>query len=74
MAFIRTKGEPLEVKIPTTLSGYFLILLGLAFIFGGLGLMHYLDLLYPFEAGLFAILMGLGFLLFGWKIVIKKKD
>ena len=71
MAFIRTKTEPLEVKIPSTLSGYFLILLGLAFIIGGIGSIYFPDFIYSYGISILAILLGLGFLIFGWKIVKK---
>jgi hypothetical protein len=73
MAFIRSKTELLEVKIPSTLSGYFLILLGLAFIIGGFGLIYFPEFLYPYGVGIFTILLGLGFLIFGWKIIIKNR-
>lgn len=71
MALIRTKTEPVEVKIPSTLSGYFLILLGLAFIVGGVGSIYFPDFISSYGIAIFAILLGIGFLIFGWKIVKK---
>ena len=73
MAFVRTKAEPVEVKIPSTASGYFLILLGIALIVTGPGLIYYPDILYPHIAGTFIALLGIGLIIFGSKTVKREK-
>lgn len=72
MALIRTKAEPVEVKVPSTASSYFLILLGILLIVTGPGLIYYPDLLHPYLTGVFIALFGLGFIIFGSKIAKKK--
>jgi hypothetical protein len=73
MAFVRIKAQPVEVGIPSTASGYLLILLGVVLIVSGLGLIYYPDILYPYIAGIFITLLGIGFIIFGGKTVKKEK-
>jgi putative effector of murein hydrolase LrgA (UPF0299 family) len=61
MAFARTREEPVEIRIPSSASAYFLLLLGLAFVVSGLGIIYFRDILYPYMVGIFVILFGLGF-------------
>jgi len=69
MAFVRTKAEPVEVKIPSSASGYFLILLGIALIVTGPGLIYYPNILYPYIAGILIALLAVGLIIFGSKMV-----
>ena len=62
MAVLRSREEPLEVRMPSTASAYFLILLGIGFVVAGIGLIYFPDLLHTYIVGIFAILFGLGFL------------
>jgi hypothetical protein len=61
MAFVKTREEPVEIKIPSSAYGYFLILLGIAFVVSGLGIIYFRDVLYPYMVGIFVILFGLWF-------------
>ena len=72
MAFVRTKVEPVEVEMPSTASGYFLILLGIALIVIGPGLIYYPDILYPHIVSIFIVLLGIGLIIFGSKTVKRK--
>jgi tellurite resistance protein TehA-like permease len=62
MAFLRAREEPIEIKMPSSASAYFLILLGIAFVISGIGLIYFPDILHTYIIGIFAILFGLGFL------------
>jgi hypothetical protein len=61
MALVKTREEPVEIRIPSSASAYFLLLLGLAFVVSGLGIIYFRDILYPYMVGIFVILFGLGF-------------
>lgn len=63
MAFVRHKEEPMEIRMPSSTSAYFLILLGIAFIVAGLGIMYFPDFLHTYVLAVFAILFGIGFLI-----------
>jgi hypothetical protein len=63
MAFVRTREEPVEIRIPSSASAYFLIVLGIAFVVAGLGIIYFPDVLYPYMVGIFVILFGLGFVI-----------
>jgi len=71
LALVRVKGEPIEISLPSKISGYFLILLGVFFIFGGASLLLDLAIFYPYLMGLFIIFLGLGFIFLGHRIVRK---
>jgi len=73
MGLVRTKAEPVKIRIPSSIFGYFLILLGIALVITGTGLIWYLKLLYPYIAGVFIALFGVGFIIFGAKAVKKEK-
>ena len=73
MGLVRTKVEPVEVKIPSSIFGYFLMLLGIALVITGTGLIWYINLLYPYIAGVFIALFGLGFIILGIKAVKKAR-
>jgi len=69
MAVVRIKTEPILVKIPSTASGYFLILLGIALIVAGLGKIYYPDILYPYISGIAIAFFGIGLIIWGGKMV-----
>ncbi len=69
MGLVRTKIEPVEVRIPSSIFGYFVILLGIALVITGTGIIWYLELLYPYIAGVFVALFGLGFIILGARAV-----
>lgn len=62
MAFLRAREEPIEMRMPSSASAYFLILLGLAFVIFGIGRMYFRDILDTYIPSVLAILLGLGFL------------
>jgi len=72
MAFVRARVEPVEVKVPSTISAYFLIILGIAFVIAGLGLVFYRHMLYPYVASVFVILFGVGFIVMASKMLKKE--
>jgi hypothetical protein len=74
MALVRVRVEPMEVKLPSSMSGYFLILLGIAFIVGGVGVIYFPEDIYPYMGGIFAILLGIGFLVLGARRATAKRD
>jgi hypothetical protein len=74
MALVRTRVEPVEVRIPSSLSGYFLILLGVAFVVGGVVTIYSPAKIYPYLGGIFAVLLGIGFLVIGTKRATTKPD
>lgn len=69
MALFRIKGQPVTVSLPATTSGYFLLLAGAFLILGGLSLIYFPGIIYPYLIGSFLALLGLGFMVMGNKIV-----
>ena len=69
MAFIRTRIEQVEVTLPSRLSGYFLILLGITLIVGGISVIYFPHLIYPYLIGAFITLLGVGFVVLGNKAI-----
>jgi peptidoglycan/LPS O-acetylase OafA/YrhL len=65
LAIVRTKVAPVEVKVPSTSSGYLLILIGAALVVGGLGTIYFPHAIYPYLPGALAVLLGVGFLVIG---------
>jgi hypothetical protein len=72
MAFVRLKAEPTELKLPSSVRGYFLVLLGIAFIVTGTGLIFFPDKLFPYIVGVFIAIFGIGFILVGSKAIAQK--
>ncbi len=73
MGLVRTKAEPVEIMIPSSIFGYFIMLLGIALVITGTGLIWYPNLLYPYITGAFIALFGVGFITLGVKAVKKEK-
>ncbi len=73
IGLLRTKVEPVKVRIPSSVFGYFAILLGKALVITGVGLIFYPELLHPYISGIFIVLFGLGFVMLGVKVVRKEK-
>ncbi len=69
MALFRIKGHPVTISLPTTTSGYFIMLLGVFFVAGGLSLVFFPGIIYPYLIGFFLALLGIGFMVMGNKIV-----
>ena len=63
MALVRHRDEPIEIRMPSSASAYFLILLGIAFIVAGLGIAFFPEFLQTYVFAIFAILFGIGFLI-----------
>jgi len=74
MALVRTREEPVEIRIPSTASAYFLALLGIVFVVTGLGIIYFPDVLYPYVLGIFVILLGLGFVIMAGKTLKKTRS
>jgi peptidoglycan/LPS O-acetylase OafA/YrhL len=72
MGLVRPRVEPVEVKVPTTASGYLILVLGVAFIVGGIGVIYFPRIIYPYLGGALAILLGIGFLIIGTRRVTSK--
>jgi peptidoglycan/LPS O-acetylase OafA/YrhL len=72
MGLVRTRVEPAEVRIPSSVSGYLIIVLGVAFIVGGIGVVYFPHVIYPYLGGALAILLGIGFLIIGTRRVTSK--
>jgi hypothetical protein len=72
MVLIKIKSEPVEITLPSSIAGYFIILLGIALIVIGLGIVFFPEQLYPYIVGLFVALFGIGFLILGSRVVSKK--
>jgi hypothetical protein len=64
----------MEMKLPSSMSGYFLTLLGIAFIVGGVGVIYFPEDIYPYMGGIFAVLLGIGFLVIGAKRATTKHE
>ncbi len=69
MSLFRIKGQPVTISLPTTTSGYFIMLLGAFFVVGGLSLIYFPGIIYPYLIGFFFALLGAGFIFMGNKIV-----
>lgn len=74
MAFVKIKSEPTEVKLPSSAGGYFFVLVGIALIITGAGIVFFPERLYPYILGVFIALFGIGFLLLGVKAIGKKSE
>ena len=72
MALVKTREEPVELRIPSSASAYFLIVLGIVFVVSGLGIIYFPHLLFPYMIGIFVILFGLGFVIMAGGML--KKD
>jgi hypothetical protein len=72
MSFVKIKSEPTEVTLPSSTAGYFLVLLGLALVVTGIGLIFFPTALYPYIVGVFIALFGIGFIFVGSKAAGQK--
>jgi len=69
MAFVRVRSGPVQVRVPTSLSGLALVAVGGIFIASGLSLLFDWDLWYPYTAGVLLVAVGLAALLFGVRVM-----
>lgn len=69
MAFVQVRSEPVQVRVPTSLSGLSLVALGGVFIAGGLSLLFDWDLWYPYTAGALLVAIGVAVLLVGVRVI-----
>ncbi len=74
MAFIRAKRpevKPVEVTIPKDLPSLTLVVIGVVVMAAGALLLAAPELIYPYLAGLAAILVGL--MIFAWGLMLRRK-
>ncbi len=70
MSVLRLKDQPVEIALPSRMSGYLTLFLGLFLVVLGLGFILYPHLIYPYIVGFGVVALGLGFIAFS-AVVIK---
>jgi len=69
MALVRTDADPIQLRIPTSLSGLTLVLVGIGFIIGGLSLLFDWDFWHPYLSGGVLVLIGTAMLVVGTRAI-----
>jgi hypothetical protein len=65
MAFVRARGEPVEVHIPSRSGEILMILIGIMFIIAAISIVYFPSQIYPYLGAAFLVLLGIWFLVRG---------